>query len=399
MPTMYAEPQITHKTTPPGPPLPTLRKNGARLLSLDGGGVKGVSSVLILDAIMKKVKEIELSNDPNASTATRKPVDYFDLGAGTSTGGLIALMLFRLRMDTQECLDMYRRLASTIFAPVFLGSPLLGKLLGNFGLWIKAFWKGAEFDGLPLEKAVQQVVDQYSERIQSDDPWKDYLVNPNSGMMLMLSTLKDKGESILLRSYPQPEDAAPVSTLPKQKSEDGSVDSIKIVPAARATSAAPFYLPQETWNDVVFWDGGVLNNNPIEQLWNARYDLTPHPDSPPPKVSCVLSLGCGWTQASKPGWLLRIVNTMVRFTEGFMANTEAKHRDFKRLVQRMKDRTAEEGNVQYFRLNVDTNGKNFDMADYKVMPALEKMTNEYIKSDPDAIKAIKECARLLASRE
>jgi patatin-like phospholipase/acyl hydrolase len=49
----------------------------------DGGGVRGISSLEILQAIMSKV-----SNDPNV-----KPCDYFDMIAGTSTGGFVERQL------------------------------------------------------------------------------------------------------------------------------------------------------------------------------------------------------------------------------------------------------------------------------------------------------------------
>ncbi|KAI8234217.1 Vegetative incompatibility protein HET-E-1 [Colletotrichum sp. SAR 10_86] len=63
-----------------------------RLLSLDGGGIRGVSSILVLKEVMRQVN------------IDRKPEDHlqpwqvFDLIGGTSTGGIIALMLGCLRM-------------------------------------------------------------------------------------------------------------------------------------------------------------------------------------------------------------------------------------------------------------------------------------------------------------
>ncbi|KAG9077252.1 hypothetical protein FS749_010876, partial [Ceratobasidium sp. UAMH 11750] len=74
-----------------------------RLLSLDGGGVRGVSSLRILKAIMDRIS-------PGA-----RPCEYFDLIAGTSTGGLIAIMLGRLRMSVDDCIKQYHRLAKKIF--------------------------------------------------------------------------------------------------------------------------------------------------------------------------------------------------------------------------------------------------------------------------------------------
>src|SRR5579871_2140659 len=44
-----------------------------------------------------------------------KPADYFDLIAGTGTGGLIAIMLGRLRLDVETCMDTYVRMTKRVF--------------------------------------------------------------------------------------------------------------------------------------------------------------------------------------------------------------------------------------------------------------------------------------------
>ena len=63
-----------------------------KILSLDGGGVRGLSSLLILREIMNDIEqEVE-------ATDVVKPAEYFDLIGGTSTGGLIAIMLGTLGM-------------------------------------------------------------------------------------------------------------------------------------------------------------------------------------------------------------------------------------------------------------------------------------------------------------
>ena len=62
-----------------------------RILSLDGGGVRGLSSLLILREIMEDIA-------PQVEVTELKPCEYFDLIGGTSTGGLIAIMLGALGM-------------------------------------------------------------------------------------------------------------------------------------------------------------------------------------------------------------------------------------------------------------------------------------------------------------
>jgi patatin-like phospholipase/acyl hydrolase len=113
----------------------------ANLLSLDGGGVKGISSLTILKAIMDKVQEIEDGNGLK-STEPRLPVDYFHLAGGTSTGGIIALMLFRLRMSTEEAIEAYKKMAESIFGTKGTGA--------------------ASFSEKPLLVAIDDVVAKYA---------------------------------------------------------------------------------------------------------------------------------------------------------------------------------------------------------------------------------------------
>lgn len=44
-----------------------------------------------------------------------KPCEHFDLIVGTGTGGLIALMLGRLRLDLETCKELYVRLTRMVF--------------------------------------------------------------------------------------------------------------------------------------------------------------------------------------------------------------------------------------------------------------------------------------------
>lgn len=55
--------------------------NGLCLLSLDGGGVRGFSTLLILREVMAQL------NRERGDSQHLKPCDVFDLIGGTSTGG------------------------------------------------------------------------------------------------------------------------------------------------------------------------------------------------------------------------------------------------------------------------------------------------------------------------
>lgn len=65
--------------------VPNLRdSNGLCLLSLDGGGVRGLSSLCILRDIMVQL------NTERSDGDHLKPCDVFDLIGGTSTGGYVS---------------------------------------------------------------------------------------------------------------------------------------------------------------------------------------------------------------------------------------------------------------------------------------------------------------------
>ncbi|KAI9932613.1 hypothetical protein MW887_008860 [Aspergillus wentii] len=74
--------------------------NKLNLLSLDGGGIRGISTLHILKQILESV---DRDKPP-------KPCEYFDMIGGSGSGGVIALLLGRLRLGIDECIGVYRRL-------------------------------------------------------------------------------------------------------------------------------------------------------------------------------------------------------------------------------------------------------------------------------------------------
>jgi len=106
------------------------------VLGFDGGGLRGLSALIILTELMEKVQQYEEKLDrkiessasplPSEGWIRREesgryrpssflPCHYFDYIGGTSTGGLMAVMLGRLRLDTDTALDIYWQLSSEMF--------------------------------------------------------------------------------------------------------------------------------------------------------------------------------------------------------------------------------------------------------------------------------------------
>ncbi|CAE6459057.1 unnamed protein product [Rhizoctonia solani] len=81
---------------------------GLNILCLDGGGVRALSSLVILQEIMNRVA--------NAKTGGKvHPYEYFDSITGTGTGGISACMLGRLRMPIDKAISEYAKLTRDVF--------------------------------------------------------------------------------------------------------------------------------------------------------------------------------------------------------------------------------------------------------------------------------------------
>lgn len=150
--------------------LPAGTEEPYNLLSFDGGGVKGISSMMILKKVMNRVRDIEneisVAENKPVNPEERKPVDYFHLGAGTSTGGLIALMLFRLNMNCSQVIAQYNILAKQVFSPRIGPFSLyqlgrLGKLVGDLWIKFKMLTGQSQFSHKPLELAIDTVVGSF----------------------------------------------------------------------------------------------------------------------------------------------------------------------------------------------------------------------------------------------
>ncbi|KAF2234795.1 FabD/lysophospholipase-like protein [Viridothelium virens] len=132
---------LRRKDTIKGPPL--------RILSLDGGGVRGYSMLIILQRLMHLTFVAIRGRAPERHEIP-KPCDHFDLIVGTGTGGLIAIMLGRLRLDIDTCKDVYVRMTRVVFE----SDKTLALVLG--------YSKKSMFKATMLEQAIQDCVREHT---------------------------------------------------------------------------------------------------------------------------------------------------------------------------------------------------------------------------------------------
>lgn len=82
----------------------TTKKDTYRILSIDGGGTRGILPAVLLDCIYKDFG--------------KEPSDLFDMYAGTSTGGIICLGL-AAGLKTEKLVDLYLNESKNIFHETF----------------------------------------------------------------------------------------------------------------------------------------------------------------------------------------------------------------------------------------------------------------------------------------
>jgi patatin-like phospholipase/acyl hydrolase len=192
------------------------------ILSIDGGGIRGVIPALVIAAIEERTG--------------KHATQLFDFFAGTSTGGIIALGLNvpaedgSPRYGAKDLADFYRGSGGTIF-----NRSTMQRFMSLDG------WADEKYDHRPLNKILQ-----------------DYL-----------------GEDLPMRSAIKP---VMVSTYDLHnrkprflKSFNPEHYTLPMWMAARATSAAPTYfepaeLPIDSGSAVLV-DGGVFVNNPAASAY------------------------------------------------------------------------------------------------------------------------------------
>ncbi|KAE8416010.1 acyl transferase/acyl hydrolase/lysophospholipase [Aspergillus pseudocaelatus] len=266
-----------------------------RVLSLDVGGVRGLSSLYILRDVMQRL--IPGGTPP-------KPCDVFDMIAGTSTGGLCDIMLGRLEISVDECIEAYNKFMNKIF---------------NVAGWRKnsrLIWKGSRFDAENIEAVIREVM---KEKLGGSEA---HLLNEHGKCKaFVLAVRQDAANSkgpVHLRSY-----------------------------AARATSAAPtFFPPMEIATDKgvkhKLIDAALGANNPVGWLWNEvlRVFGAGRP------IDCILSIGTGIPKNQVFG---ESVKGAITGLGSAITNSELANILFRTLIDAY---APDSRRMKYFRLNV-----------------------------------------------
>ncbi|KAJ5183921.1 Acyl transferase/acyl hydrolase/lysophospholipase [Penicillium capsulatum] len=329
-------------------------RDGLCLLSLDGGGVRGLSSLYILKCIMTLVN----SERPGEQL---KPCDVFDMIAGTSTGGLIAIMLGRLEMDVDECIEAYRELMKSIFSEKTNNLPV--------------DWSGniqAQYDSKKLRLAVENVV------TRAGASPKDLLNDGKARKcrVFVCAVAKETLHITRLRSYDVPEENTPCAT---------------ICEAALATSAATGFFEPVRLGDRLFVDGAFGANNPVEELEEEACDIWCHSTRDLKALTkCLVSIGTG-TAAKRA-----IDDNLVKFLSKTLVRMVTKPEGTERRFMARWRNECHQGRC--FRFNVEQGLQDVQMSDYQKRSLIETATHDYLRI-PRQKSDLDECMKNLARKK
>jgi uncharacterized protein len=207
-----------------------------KLLAIDGGGIRGVLSLEVLQRVENLLKQ-------QSGRADFRLADYFDYIAGTSTGGIVAAGL-SIGMSVNEIMQFYEQAGAQMFVKTNLlqrlrsqykDEPLANMLQGVFGA---ATTLGSE--------NVQTLLLLIMRNATTDSPWP-ICNNP----------------------------FAKYNSNPQRADDNLKFPLWQLV---RASTAAPTYFPpevivlrneeQDKEKEFIFVDGGVtMYNNPAFQMF------------------------------------------------------------------------------------------------------------------------------------
>ncbi len=241
-------------------------KQLTRILSIDGGGIRGILPGQILVSLEEKLKKLD--NNPNAAIA-----DYFDMIAGTSTGGILACMYLcpsesdktRPRFSAQKAVELYLDRGDEIF---------------DVSFWQKLKSLGGISDEKYSEDELVEALEDYIGEIKLNELLKPCLITS-------YDIKRRKGH--FFRSH---------------KAKTDPAYNFYVKDAARATSAAPTYFEaarvKADDNQVYpLIDGGVFVNNPTLCAYSEARNLKFDNNRNKPKAAemMILSLGTGSSTA------------------------------------------------------------------------------------------------------
>ncbi|KAL2885584.1 Vegetative incompatibility protein HET-E-1 [Ceratocystis lukuohia] len=308
---------------------------------------------------MERIKHLE--NLPEVP----KPCDRFDLIGGTGTGGIIAIMLGRLKMNVDESIKAYKKLSETGFCEK-----------STVFKWSKYAFSDRKLEAA-IKVAIQEncceasCVEQRRGRTTSAPSNCTHgdlcFYEENCVKTAVLAVTKDNLDTLptIFKTYP------PLTT---------SLSTCTVWEIARATSAAvAFFKPIKLGRErIEFVDAAFGNNNPCEILITEAETLFPSHET------IALSLGTGLSDVVE---INNLRSSITAALKTMVSSSKGTH---------LRLKTKYKGTNKYHRLDVISGLMDVTLLDSSALNKIAALTDSYLKENDDLVT---NCVKALVANE
>ena len=369
------------------------------ILSLDGGGVRNFSSLLILRELMRAVGESERLMSPEATSSAYSPLvnclpdegpsflkggtrsvpgylpcHYFDYVSGTSTGGLIAIMLGRMRMTVDEAIGEYKELGAKMFGN--WGSPWKRFLTSHDSIERRESLRD-QFDSLPPTRLPSP--QEHAHQFKSDRARCRTIV------CSMKSNEDQKSQTpFLFRSYDRKTSYTSHTPLERNPEDPNSFAIWQV-----ATSAAPSHFKSIHMFEARYYNAATNLNNPS---WEVVREVSLLARTSLDTIDLLLSIGGGNAKGNNP---------RLRFGTGSLLHELTEISDV------VHEKVMFESKVQgfdYFRFDVKEGLQAVNINEWRpksggniTLEKIENATKSYLKQEGVG-SLIRRCAAYLVDK-
>ena len=252
------------------------------ILSIDGGGIKGLIPLYFL-------RELEIR-------LNRKVYDLFDMFAGTSIGGIIALILSQKKYSAESLL---KKMLGSYKNEIFNKFHFDFKKKNFFDFFKKKNFKISYFNGyLYNENNLEKLLQEELKDLTLKDSKGGYFITSNiltKKLTLQPCVFIHDDEKISNTSTNEV-NCGLIKLIAGNRSNNYQLkfeleqgfDEIELYKIGRATSAASPYFKYIKIKETDFIDGGYTNNNPSKLV----YQYVVNKNKIKPENIYLLSLGC-----------------------------------------------------------------------------------------------------------
>ncbi|ODN03615.1 Calcium-independent phospholipase A2-gamma [Orchesella cincta] len=333
---------------------PPIKGHGIKILSIDGGGVRGLVSLEVLRVIERITQ--------------RRTHELFDYICGVSTGSILAFLLGAHRHSLDDAEAMYKDLSREIFSQnSFWGNATL--------VWSHAYYHTPTFERI-LKKHCGEV------------PLISLARDPDLPRVSAISTVvnQERVSPYVFRTYAFP---------PTVKEKYFGGCRYHMWESVRASAAAPTYFEEFKLGNYLHQDGGIIVNNPTAvAIGEAR---TLWKDSP---IQCVVSLGTGLSLSSRTD---RKLNEFIEQGEGGASYLSWKGK-FLKVLDSATDTESVHNTLNellpndiYFRFNPYLSEVvRLDETKPEIIAKVQSETREYLERNVEKVQFV--CKTLLKEK-